>query len=107
MTASELQVGCASLQALAQNRKLDLGEADLVQEVRVEALDAVRDVIVAVQEGSIAEESAAGGPRGVAAALDEVEAAAANPTRRFNSRRTTRPTWRNATGATSALSPAW
>lgn len=107
MTASEPQVGCENLQALAQNRKLDLGEADLVQEAHVEALDAARDVTVVVQEGNIVEESAAGGPRGVAAAQDEVVAAAANPTRRFNFRRTTRPTWRNATGATSALSPAW
>lgn len=80
---------------------MDLGEADLVQEAHVEVLDVARDVTVAVQGGSIAEESAAGGPRGVVAALDEA-VAAANPTRRFNSRRTTRPTWRNATGATSA-----
>lgn len=101
VTVSEPQVGCVNLQALGRNRKLDLGEADLVQEAHVEVLDVARDVTVAVQGGSIAEESAAGGRRGVVAALDEAVAAAANPTRRFNSRRTTRPTWRNATGATS------
>lgn len=108
MTASEPQVGCANLQALAQNLRLDRDEADRVQEAHVEALDAAQDVIVAVREGSIVEESAAGGLRGVVDALDEVAAAvAANPTRRFNSRRTTRPIWRNATGATSASSLAW
>lgn len=106
MTASEPQAGCANLQALARNRKLDLGVADRVQEARVEALDAAQDETAAVQGGSIAEESAAGGLRGVVAAQDEVVAAAAevavNQTRRFNSRRKTRPIWRNATGATSA-----
>lgn len=107
MTASEPQAGCANLQALARNRKLDLGVADRVQEARVEALVAAQDETAAVQGGSIAEESAAGGLRGVVGAQDEVVAAAAaevavNQTRRFNSRRKTRPIWRNATGATSA-----
>lgn len=104
MTASAPQAGCANLQALARNRKLDLGVADRVQEARVEALVAAQDETAAVQGGSIAEESAAGGLRGVVAAQDEVVAAAvaANQIRRCNSRRKTRPIWRNATGGTSA-----
>lgn len=106
MTASGRQAGYANLRVQAQNRKLDRGEADRVPEVHGEALDAAQDGTGAVPEESIAEESVAGGLRGVAAAQAE-EAAVANRTKRFNSRRTTRLTWRNATGVTSASSPAW